>query len=531
MCAHIQLLNPFVCLASFGWIAAPAVGQLVVVHSIAVTGDAAPDRAGAFFDGFNALSLNAGGDVAIVAQTGFNDGGIWQTADGTLSLVTDSSFNETIHLSDDGRLVHVNGGIIQIFNGVAVTVIAEWMQPAPTRPDVTIRTLDTATFGDAARFLFTASVQATTPPFDAVGPGSLWEVENGMVRAVALGGDPAPGVGPNYEFQSFPPGTRALSGDGDIYFVAYVIVPGFPGPTETGVGLFADRNGTIELLYRDGEPVPGLSNGETFVAFQNVQALSDGSVSFRAILDGPMVDATNRLAWFVDGAGGLELVLRTGEPAPGLPAGTNYRALRDVHFAEDGISFISVTNDMPDPQLGTQRLWSGPGDDLAEIVSADWLAEPPGMEGETATLIRLTGDDSGLFLYQTADVIGDAYIETLRLGGLPAPRRIVGVGDVIAGRVVSALLQHELNESAEIAVHLRFDDDSDGVFLFALLGDFDRDADVDMPDFLSFSQCFAGQNEPPSRGCPPNVDGDFDDDGDVDVHDFGRFAQSFTGAR
>lgn len=515
----------------------PTARSQFVVHPIAINGDPAPDRTDAFFDSFNGLSLNDGGDVAVVAQTGFNVGGIWKTTAGVLGLVADSSFNEAIHLAADGRLIHANSARIVIYDGASAVTIAEAGQLAPTRPDLTVTTLGAMTPAAGDQFLFTAIVRATTQPFDALGPSSLWLVDGSVVRLIALGRTPVPAVGPDYIFenrgsQAFPPGTHAVADNGDVFFVALFNLPG-PDPTrplETGVGLFVDRGGVIELLYRDGDPAPGLTDGESFEAFQNVRSLDDGSVTFRAILDGPGVDETNRAAWFVESDGGLELLLRTGETVPGLPAGSVYRALRDVHATPDALAFISVTNEFADPQLGAQRIWNGPPDDLAEIVAADWLADPPGSEGDTATVIRLTGNASGRFIYQTADVIGDELPEVLHMGGQNVDRRIVGVGDEIEGRTVSALLQHAINEAAEVAVHVRFDDDGEGILLFAMLGDFDRDADVDMTDFIDFAVCYAGMNVGPGPGCPPDVNADFDGDGDVDLSDYARFAQSFTGS-
>lgn len=62
-----------------------------------------------------------------------------------------------------------------------------------------------------------------------------------------------------------------------------------------------------------------------------------------------------------------------------------------------------------------------------------------------------------------------------------------------------------------------------------LCGDFDMDGDVDLADFASFAQCFAGPDNPPDSNCPAGVDADCDDDGDVDLADFATFAQNFTG--
>ena len=60
-------------------------------------------------------------------------------------------------------------------------------------------------------------------------------------------------------------------------------------------------------------------------------------------------------------------------------------------------------------------------------------------------------------------------------------------------------------------------------------GDFDEDCDVDLADFVTFQQCFAGPGEAPAPACPSGVNADFDGDTDVDVVDFHAFAQYFTG--
>jgi hypothetical protein len=507
------------------------------MHPVAVSGDPAPDRPGAVFDAFNGLSLNDAGDVAVVAQTAFNDGGIWKTTGGILGLVTDSSFNESIFLTDDARLVHANSSRIVIYDGGTATTIAEAGQPVSVRPDLSFTSMDRAAFNPDGSFLFKALVRRTTPPDDA-NPQTLFAYRNGVLELIGREGEPLTAVGPNYIYEPtsgdpFPPGTHDMAASGDVVYVALFQLPSANpnAPLDRGNGLFLRRGGTTVRLHMDGDYVPGLMHMERFAMFKQAWLDNSRQVTFGAILSGPGVDETDRLAWFTEIDGGLELLLRTGEPAPGLPAGHVYRALRDVHHTPGGLAFISVTNDVPDPQLGTQRIWNGPPDDLAQIVSADWLADPPGNEGDTATVVRLSGNAIGRFVYQTADVIGDALPESLYMAGQGVDRRIVGVGDDLGGRTVAALLQHQLNESAEVALHVRFDDGGDGVFLFAMLGDFDRDADVDMPDFMDFAACYAGMNRGPGAGCPPNVDADFDDDGDVDLADYARFAQSFTGSR
>lgn len=533
MRTHVHPLKPIAMTLVCIGLASPAAAQFVV-HPIAVSGDPAPDRPGTFFDGFNGLSLNDAGDVAIVGQTAFNVGGIWKTAGGTLALVTDSSFNEFVQLLNDGRLIHGDAARVEIFDGANVTTVAEWDQPVSSRPDLTFYQLGQVSAKAATgNFLFTALTRLTAEP-NGTPLSTLLAYRNGVLEVIGRGSEPLTAVGPNYIYdmpgEVFPPGAFDMAANGDVAYVARFQLPGTDPrfPVDRGIGLFLRSAGTTVRLYMDGDLVPGTVHSERFVTFKSARIDDAGRVVFSSILKAPTVDESNRLAWYVKSSGSLNLLLRTGQPVPDLPAGTVYRALRDVSLTPTGLTFISVTNDMPDPQLGTQRLWSGPVDDLAEIVSADWLADPPGDEGDTATLIRLTDNESGQFVYQAADVVGDAYLESLRLRGVGISRRVVRVGDSLSGRTVSALLEHAINDAAEIAVHVRFDDDSDGIFLFTMIGDFDRDVDVDMGDFSTFLRCYAGQNRAPAAGC--GADADFDRDGDVDVADFVLFSESYTGS-
>lgn len=60
-------------------------------------------------------------------------------------------------------------------------------------------------------------------------------------------------------------------------------------------------------------------------------------------------------------------------------------------------------------------------------------------------------------------------------------------------------------------------------------GDADFDGDVDLSDFMVFSQCFGGADQPPAAGCPDPAVADLDQDGDVDTVDFSLFARLYSG--
>ena len=66
-----------------------------------------------------------------------------------------------------------------------------------------------------------------------------------------------------------------------------------------------------------------------------------------------------------------------------------------------------------------------------------------------------------------------------------------------------------------------------------LLGDFERDGDVDLHDYGVFALCLNGPGETtPPGGCAPDefARADVDADNDVDMEDFAAFQRAFTGS-
>lgn len=62
-------------------------------------------------------------------------------------------------------------------------------------------------------------------------------------------------------------------------------------------------------------------------------------------------------------------------------------------------------------------------------------------------------------------------------------------------------------------------------------GDFDEDGDVDLSDFVLFSDCLAGPEESTPRSeCTVFDAADLEADGDVDLDDFSVFQEAFTGS-
>jgi hypothetical protein len=83
-------------------------------------------------------------------------------------------------------------------------------------------------------------------------------------------------------------------------------------------GIWTDAPGALSLLVREGDPAPGITNA-TFSEFPNAVGIGDdGTVGFCARLGGTGITANDELTVWTGRPGALKLVAREGDPAPGL---------------------------------------------------------------------------------------------------------------------------------------------------------------------------------------------------------------------
>ncbi|UCG32457.1 MAG: hypothetical protein JSU68_12420 [Phycisphaerales bacterium] len=102
------------------------------------------------------------------------------------------------------------------------------------------------------------------------------------------------------------------------------------------------------------------------------------------------------------------------------------------------------------------------------------------------------------------------------------------------GAVYSPTVDYNVDVGGGFRIGVSADDMTGDSFSFRLLSecDVDRDGDVDLNDFATFSVCFYGTSVTvPPAGCTPEdfAASDFDEDGDVDLSDLATFAVEFTG--
>jgi len=141
-----------------------------------------------------------------------------------------------------------------------------------------------------------------------------------------LGG--LPGFG-----DDFPP---LMDAAGNVAFHAVLAGTGVTGVNlgdGNGLGLWKQVGGVTSLIVRQDDPAPGTAAGVEFAASEPVPqppAVVSGHAEFAGMLRGPGVDeqfSTNVNGLWRETDGGIELVVRNADPAPGLPAGHTIRVI------------------------------------------------------------------------------------------------------------------------------------------------------------------------------------------------------------
>ena len=212
------------------------------------------------------------------------------------------------------------------------TPVAVGAIPAPGLPGLGL-TAGYSGIGDAGDVAFHAHLQGfgvTTANDDALyGPTGA-----PGFALIMREGDPAPGAGSGVTFGA--PGAwlsifslrHPVDGAGRVAFATTLAGAGVTSSNDTALWL-TDGAGGLSLVVREGDPAPGTGAGIVFALSLGTSfALSEaGHVAFNPILAGPGITASNDLGiWIHDGASGLALVAREGDAAPGMP-GVVYASL------------------------------------------------------------------------------------------------------------------------------------------------------------------------------------------------------------
>jgi hypothetical protein len=136
-------------------------------------------------------------------------------------------------------------------------------------------------------------------------------------------GDAAPGTGgatfhAAFDIWSAGVGACSFNGNGEVMFQGALQGGTVTGPADD-TGYFLGSAGGVELLVREGDAAPG-TDGVFSSLHGTLQFLNDnGRIAFLSGIAGGSTSAADDSGLWAGLPGSLELVAREGEPAPGLP--------------------------------------------------------------------------------------------------------------------------------------------------------------------------------------------------------------------
>jgi hypothetical protein len=214
--------------------------------------------------------------------------------------------------------------------GGSLDLVAAAGQQAPGLPDG-------ATYGDLDFPQHQVINDAGSTAFAGHSTGGLgfWSSGAGGSALIARSGEQAAGTpaGVVYAFNNSENGSSLVMNDaGQTAFFAGLAGPGVDLFTN-GRGVWAQRHGGLELVARTGNHAPGTADGVNFgdIFLRGGPALNGlGQTAFPAYLTGPGVDSTNASGIWSEGSGSLALVARTGNQAPGMPDGAVFTGLNSL---------------------------------------------------------------------------------------------------------------------------------------------------------------------------------------------------------
>ncbi len=553
-----------------------------IVTPILHTGDPAPGIAGATVVWVGKPQIDAGGAVSFegfIAGDGVDPSNnlvLWYGPPGGLAVVAREGdqvpglpagviyddWEVTYTMGEDGTLsigaILAGPGVIPDVNDKALLVgPAGDLQPviragdkAPGMPAGVIVTPEfsyASELTDDGRFL--TQFKMDGPGIDETNDVGFWAVDDTGWHLVVRTGDPAPGTEPGVTF-AWMDGVR-FNPNMEIAFRGGLTGP--PIDYDNDAGTWHGPPGDVQLVAREGDPAWGIE-GDVYFNGGGSPALSDeGGVALGIGLRGEGVTSENDFARWVFSSPDTYLLVREGDPVPGLGPGVTFGPGGNaIVSASARVAFIMRFRGEVTEENDAAVLF-GPYDNPRLILREGDAFAPPGAGivfdnllfavealndgGDVLGIAKIRGsgtDPENNIVFILRDHRTGVWYPLVRTGeqfdgGVFAMSELIdGINLFWAGTGGSDGLRESLNDAAQFAMKLSFADGSLGNYLFELppLGDFNTDGSVDLLDYEAFLACVTG---PGATDVAPSCDTfDVDWDGDVDHADFGLFQVLFA---
>ncbi len=350
-----------------------AIAQTSIVV-VATTGYAAPGENGEVFDAVQASRLTPGRDIVFSGQLEVGIGGVtsadavgvWRYGNGSLSELLRRG------LAAPG----VPGGTFSSFTGYQETL--------------------TGIPG------FTGWLTIGTGGVTSSNNSGIWLEDNGELVLQARRADPAAGVvGASYSTLS----DFRLSPSGSYSFWGTLLNAGAVTP-DNDTALWVNRDGALELVMREGDPIPGLEDGSVGslfgVGLSPVRAdgsfLALGSVNVDIGQQFPEVLKT---LWLVTASEG-QILVQSGDTAPGTSGGIFKQFVETPTRLENHDIVVRASLETSSVPSGFAGLWRIRNNTTELLIRSDEPA--PGSGGMFSGFKRLFS--AGNAVVFTASLIG-----------------------------------------------------------------------------------------------------------------------------
>jgi hypothetical protein len=274
-----------------------------------------------------------------------------------------------------GVQLNDNEGIWYFDGSTAHLVVREGDQAAGLPAGVVYRDLLPARMSDTGLVVFSSPTYSGAS-FVTMGVWS-WSVANGLTLVAKIG-DPAPGT--STHFTSFLGNQPLLTPSGELLLQAQLdTITGFNYGGAKDTGLWKGAPAALSLVAKSGDPAPGMPAGSNLEFFKTDEGFSDdlGRVVFTSFVAGP--SGFYKLGLFLWQAGTLTPVAVYGQQAPGAALGTVFFAPRVMALGgPDMIVFASNLQNFCTP-CANDGLWASIGGTVHPILLDDpgWLVGTP----------------------------------------------------------------------------------------------------------------------------------------------------------
>jgi hypothetical protein len=236
----------------------------------------------------------------------------------------DAAFFARLRQGAGGVDAQNDGGVWSSGGGGALELVARRGLQAPGAPSGAVFDwLDDPRLNVAGdEAAFRAYLRRGVGGVDGLNDSGIWIERGGQLGLLARSGDVAPDtLGAVFYGVSEPAMNRA----GEVAFQAGLLPGVGDAATANSGGVWAERGGALRLVARSGDPAPGTPAGVTFGAINAPLLNSAGQIALFADLKGVQTfPLTLDVGVWAERNNALELVARTGMQAPGAPAGTRF---------------------------------------------------------------------------------------------------------------------------------------------------------------------------------------------------------------